>query len=139
MVFHPSTKFHLITSIKQNFQIFYWFDSSLSVHLFLCVYWQVVNPHCQEGQELGGFTIYIPHTNLLPNPIYSSPTFSWTWCFPSTIQFVVCVTKVISPPNNWLVFKLPFDRVQPKMSLTISLSSMYRKSFIYSRNRTNYQ
>ena len=28
---------------------------------------------------------------------------------------------------------------EPKMSPTISLSGMYRKSFIYRRNRTNYQ
>ena len=31
------------------------------------------------------------------------------------------------------------DRVQPKMSPTISFSGMYRKQFIYRRNRTNSQ
>ena len=31
------------------------------------------------------------------------------------------------------------DGVQPKMSPTISFSGMYRKSFIYRRNRTNSQ
>ena len=32
-----------------------------------------------------------------------------------------------------------FDLVQPKMSPTLSFSSMYKKPFIYRRNKTNSQ
>ena len=42
----------------------------------------------------------------------------------------------IIPP---LLSKYPtgYDLVQPKMSLTLSFSGMYQKSFIYCRNKTN--
>ena len=61
--------------------------------------------------------------------------------------YILCISedgtnspKEKGPPCIYVPYpKIYPDLFQPKMSPTLSFSGMYRKSFIYRRNRTNYQ
>ena len=55
------------------------------------------------------------------------------------VTYLFLSHKVFRKLKLGSVTSVPLDLFQPKMSPTLSFSSMYQKSFIYRRNRTNSQ